>query len=259
MQYSKHIHGNSKRAQFTLIELLVVIAIIAILAAMLLPALSRVKLTSQTTSCANKLKQIGAGFSMYNTDYDGWYPYAIMGPYPGGGIILWPTAISPYMEKVSKTYINSDYPKAPSWMICPVHIYRHSIFNYNVSYAYNSCCFGESATTEHCNKMIKKVPAPGHTVVCLDGWNSAGTLENRKMGNVKVPHTDPRGGIAYRHNKRANVLYADSHVSAQTWRMLRPKPYDFGWLPWRRQNQTSNKALKYGAMEPYTGSYSPYL
>src|ERR1051325_1043613 len=93
------MQARGPRAAFTLIELLIVIAIIAILASLLLPALSRSKAAGLTAKCKNNQRQILPGMRMYSGEYGG-FPYAAYIPSDlPKGAAYWFDGVSPMLAK----------------------------------------------------------------------------------------------------------------------------------------------------------------
>ncbi len=113
---TRRITENSapKEGAFTLVELLVVIAVISLIAAIVFPAVSRVRESGRRTGCLSNLKQIGLGALMYIQDYDEKFPGGRITAKAGGlvGGWSWAGEIHPYVrtDKVFKCPSDSFVP-----------------------------------------------------------------------------------------------------------------------------------------------------
>jgi prepilin-type N-terminal cleavage/methylation domain-containing protein len=103
------VSHREARGAFTLIELLVVIVVIGILAALLLPALSRAREKARMAGCISNLRNIGMAITMYSDDYDGFLP-----PLSDGNNVTWDTKILPYLSKSKGVFLcpSDPWPRA---------------------------------------------------------------------------------------------------------------------------------------------------
>ena len=252
MKNPSYLHQAAHKSLqcFTLIELLVVIAIIAILAAMLLPALQQARERAKGTDCINRQKQIGLmlgayvddsnGFSVPPTSYD-----------EGDGMANWHQRLYKYNYADRRFSTNTNAIKtAHELFLCPSippikngQFYSTSISANFANHAYGMMQYGADfaalgsqwsiihKVTTHVQSrtyVVKSITNPSAYGWIADSFNGAqGTskimgmyfriqLDSNNSTTAQFPtDTNTVTGAALAHNRKANVLMVDGHVEAQ--------------------------------------------
>jgi len=206
----------SKPHGFTLIELLVVVGIIGLLAAILLPALSKAREKARQVVCINNLKQLYQAFLIYSNDYYGRIPPREQGLAESFPFcyINWTNFIRPVLERELCNIDILSWPSSPDFYYCPEG--KRYIAKYSKDF------FG-GTFLPHTTYIIHTNPPPGDPGVkgkLMDGqWtDEEGNFGSSNIWLLADPPLKSSGWDKFFHLDGINVLYLDGHVEWKKWR-----------------------------------------
>lgn len=226
----RHIHP-SRLSAFSLIELLVVVSIIAVLAAMLLPAVSAMKRLAQTTVCASNLRQVGLGLAAYLADNENLMPparidppeTAVYGLAAAYGAIYW------HSEPLVGGYTGHDglngLGKGKKVLHCPLG--RPSWNGYNLSYGLNMYFTTNISTATGWKNSYNaaRIRSKSATAIVVEsedprfhpGYGNPPPANGNDVGTGTFSVGIGQPFCAYnwvrRHGTGCNVLFADGHLA----------------------------------------------
>jgi prepilin-type processing-associated H-X9-DG protein len=224
-------------------ELLVVITVMAILAALLLPAISRSKQKAQQIQCVGNLHQLGLALQLFVTDNRA-YPSAYGGT-NGDNPGIWESQLERGgfdISKPARSFLSAGVWHCPSarW---PAHWSSNSNA-IPVSYAYNVYGLGHSPTNtlglsgDYAPELSSFAPVPESQVVSPSQMMAIGDSFNGGLFLVRLPldWLDRNGRATGRHQGRVNVVFCDGHVESPGLKFVFDDTSDAALARWNRDN-----------------------
>jgi prepilin-type N-terminal cleavage/methylation domain-containing protein/prepilin-type processing-associated H-X9-DG protein len=222
-------HPFLRTRGFTLIELLVVIGILAILAGLLLPALSRAKTGAVSVYCLNNLKQLQVCWHSYSHDYDDvippnnfvyFYDFGTSNKTSNESEMAWCRGLAPLdtneiNEAASLLFV---YNRNPAIYHCPAD--RSTVDNYPEMLrkrSYNISNSANCAAADHYRRYTE-IPSPDSLFVLIDTYE--GEIWDSTFGVIPLGAYWQNWWLdvpADRHNQGCNLTFADGHAERWRW------------------------------------------
>ena len=221
-------HAPSRRSSsFTLIELLVVIAIIAILASMLLPALSQAREKARAISCTSQMKQLGLGMTMYVDDSRDRFPKMYHAQTGFQGCLrtdyrYWVDSVYEYTGKNKEIFA---CPSRNGWSGSPA-LFSWDFIAYGYNYYYLGSPYGSQPGTN--GVTHSQIKSPSETLLFADSKGRTNGSTAGAYGNyIYSGQACCDGRPAYYrttdcHNQRVNITWVDGHCTSLRYAQIQP-------------------------------------